>query len=147
MNTEPATSYPGTPIALFPVFADDCLILRPGESMWIDCAYKPVCSGSLPCEISAASNHFSGDLIVRTLPNDTSPLILHPSIIPNGERLRVRLTNPSRQVCVLVKTSCDISSRLGHGIFRNAAVFRTSNPIASVSLIASGRGSEGACAS
>lgn len=147
MNTEQAAKTSGKTIALFPELDRECLIIRPGESIWLGCVPELQDSANELCGISAASNHFTGAMMVQTIPNDTSPLILHPSVIPVGERLRVKLTNPSHQVCVIVRNNSDISSRLGHGIFRKAFLLRATNPIACASLLTDITGSKGVYAS
>lgn len=109
-------------ISLLPRLDVPRLIIRPGESVWVSC-------------IADGSESYPAALIVQTLPGDDSPLILHPAVIPSGERIRVRLSNPSKRVCVIADNDC-ADSCPRHGIFRNAAVLPTSRPIARASRLA-----------
>ena len=65
-------------ISLLPRLDVPRLIIRPGESVWVSC-------------LADGSESYPAALIVQTLPGDDSPLILHPAVIPSGERIRVRL--------------------------------------------------------
>ena len=124
---------------LFPL-VNSLLILRPGESAFVDCELRPdVHPSGKPGEGTG-----SAPLLIQSA--ESTPLILHPAIIFPGERIGVRLSNPSRYVCVIASDEADISKRLGHGIFRSSAVIPTNRPIARAVPIAL-RGEKGECAS
>ncbi len=110
---------------LFPAFDGDCRIILPGETVKIDCSDSPP-------EQKRTADGFNESLwlLVEAPSEDAAPLILHPSVSTEGERLRVALTNASSHTCIIAKDSFDIASRLGHGIFRAAEVIPYEHPIA-----------------
>ena len=125
-------------ILLFPSVRG-LLILRPGESAFVKCRLRYADDLTLP-----EAKESGSPLFVQSL--ESAPLILHPEIILPGEPIGVRLSNPTRNVCVLVEDEADISKRLGHGIFRSSAVIPTNRPIARAFRVAQS-GFKGECAS
>lgn len=99
----------------YPCFGEDHLVVRPGESVRIGCGVT--LSGG-------------GTLTLHECPGSSSGLVIHPTVISNGDEVAVRLTNASRRVCVIAKDSFDAASRLGHGIYREAVIVPYELPIA-----------------
>ena len=126
-------------LLLFPL-VNGLLILRPGESAFVDCELRP------DVHPSETLSEGTGSALLLVQSAESTPLILHPAMIFPGERIGVRLSNPSRYVCVIASDEADISKRLGHGIFRSSAVIPTNRPIARAVPIAL-RGEKGECAS
>ena len=110
-----ADSRPGW--LFYPCFDPDHLVIRPGDTAEIDCGVRVA--------------HDNDNLLwLSEYPGSESELMLHPSAVADGEEVKLRLTNVSRNVCVIVKPSFDVDSRLGHGIYRSAVIIPYDLPAA-----------------
>lgn len=110
-----ADSRPGW--LFYPFFDSDHLVIRPGDTVLIDC-------GVATC---ISSNNM---LMIQEYLGSEPELILHPIAVADGEEVKLRLTNVSRNVCVIAKPDFDAESRLGHGIYRSAVIIPYDLPVA-----------------
>ena len=110
-----ADSRPGW--LFYPCFDSDHLVIRPGDTAEIDCGVAMYGSGS-------------NLLMLQEYPGTESELILHPFAVADGEEVKLRLTNVSRNVCVIAKQDFDAESRIGHGIYRSAVIIPYDLPAA-----------------
>lgn len=110
-----ADSRPGW--LFYPCFDSDHLVIRPGDTAEIDCGVSVV-------------NDNDNLLWLSEYPDGDSELMLHPSAVADGEEVKLRLTNVSRNVCVIAKPDFDVGSRIGHGIYRSAVIIPYDRPAA-----------------
>jgi hypothetical protein len=142
-HTNSAYAHRNTGWLFYPCFEEDHILIRPGETVKVNCGV----------ELVSADNYA---LTMYACPDLVSPLIIHPSVISGGEAVTIRLTNASHQVCIIAKENFDIASRRGHGIFRSAVVIPYGQPAARGMLTLcgtacapdclTGTGAEGMCA-
>lgn len=119
---------------LYPCFEADHIVVRPGETVTIDCGVEFT---SADCALTLHDYHEAA-----------AELLVHPSMFLNGEPVTFRLTNASQKVCVIAKDSFDSASRLGHGIFRSAIIVSYTLPAARglLSKLSADSKAEGMCA-
>ena len=106
---------------LFPCFAGDHVLVRPGEDVVLDSGVRASLAEDEVLSVEECCA--------------VEGMLLHPRSFADGDEIALRFTNASKNVCVIVKEGFDIASRLGHGVYRDATVVDDGRAMARVTLL------------